>query len=338
MKSTLKDVAEKSEMSVATVSLILNGKTHKFSDTTCKKVLRAAEELDYRPDQLAVSMKTGKTKTIGLIIPDVSNLFFGEVAKGAEDMSYSLQYNVFLCNSNDMSHKDLKYVNALLDRGVDGIVLTTSSDLSSKAAHQGIKKVQRAGKAFVLLDRITDESGITSIALDHKLGGYLATKHLIENGHRKIGCITGPLAFQSAMYRFEGYKKALEEAGIPIDMSRIAEGDYHMESGYMLSKSLIENNVTAIFASNDLIALGVYKRAHECGVSIPNQLSVVGFDDMYYSQLVEIPLTTIHQPAYEMGARAVKTVVEIIENNSLMGENIIFKPTLVVRDSVCKLA
>jgi len=337
MKVTIKDVAEKSGTSAATVSLVLNGNTNKLSPDTCKKVLQAVKELNYRPDQRAVSMKTGKTKTIGLIIPDVSNLFFGEVAKGAEDMSYALQYNVFLCNSNDMPQKDVKYIKVLLDRGVDGIVITTSSDLNSKEMQRCLKEVQQAGKVLVLLDRITDESGITSIALDHKLGGYLATKHLIENGHRKIGCITGPLTFYSAKYRFEGYKKALAEAGIPVDMSYVAEGNYHVESGYELSDQLINKKVSAIFASNDLIAFGIYKRARERGIKIPDDLSVVGFDDMYYSQLVEVPLTTIRQPAYEMGARAVKVVVEIMENKSKTSENILFKPTLVVRNSVRNL-
>lgn len=336
MKVTIRDVAERCGMSVATVSMVLNGKTDKLSDATVKKALHAADELGYRPDQLAVSMKTGRTRTIGLIIPDVSNLFFAEVAKGAEEMSYSLQYNVFLCNSNDMAEKDLRYINALLDRGVDGIVLTASSDLKRVEIIQSFKEVQKAGKVLVLLDRVTDESGITSIALDHKLGGYLATKHLIDNGHERIGCITGPLAFDSARDRFEGYKKALDEAGLPIDMDLVAEGKYHVESGYELSESLIARGVTAIFASNDLIAFGIYKRARESGISIPDELSVVGFDDMYYSQLVEVPLTTIRQPAYEMGARAVKEVVEILQKGGTSGENIIFKPALIERNSVCR--
>ncbi len=333
-RATIRDIAEKAGVSITTVSLVLNGKELRIASATKKKIIRIANELNYRPNQLAVGLITKKTNTIGLIVPDISNTFFGELAKGAEKEASSCAYNIILCNTNDNPDKDVEYLNILLDRGVDAVIMVPSANSADSMAKKCLNLMEQCQKPLVLVDRIKMGEKHTSISVDHEQGGYIATKYLIENGHTRIGCITGPLGMLNSRLRFLGYKKALKDFDIRFQAKYVEEGNYHVEDGERLAEGLFENKVTAIFAFNDLMAYGVYKAAAKHGCRIPEDISVIGFDDLFYSGIMEVPLTTIHQPSYEIGEAAVKRIAELVKDENTKKEAIIFKPKLIVRNSV----
>ncbi len=333
-RATIRDIAEKAGVSITTVSLVLNGKELRIASATKKKIIRIANELNYRPNQLAVGLITKKTNTIGLIVPDISNTFFGELAKGAEKEASSCAYNIILCNTNDNPDKDVEYLNILLDRGVDAVIMVPSANSADSMAKKCLTLMEQCQKPLVLVDRIKMGEKHTSISVDHEQGGYIATKYLIENGHTRIGCITGPLGMLNSRLRFLGYKKALKDSDIRFQAKYVEEGNYHVEDGERLAEGLFENKVTAIFAFNDLMAYGVYKAAAKHGCRIPEDISVVGFDDLFYSGIMEVPLTTIHQPSYEIGEAAVRRIAELVKDENTKKEAIIFKPKLIVRNSV----
>lgn len=333
-RATIRDIAVKAGVSITTVSLVLNGKELRIASATKKKIIRIANELNYRPNQLAVGLITKKTNTIGLIVPDISNTFFGELAKGAEKEASSCAYNIILCNTNDNPDKDVEYLNILLDRGVDAVIMVPSANSADSMAKKCLTLMEQCQKPLVLVDRIKMGEKHTSISVDHEQGGYIATKYLIENGHTRIGCITGPLGMLNSRLRFLGFKKALKDSDIRFQAKYVEEGNYHVEDGERLAEGLFENKVTAIFAFNDLMAYGVYKAAAKHGCRIPEDISVVGFDDLFYSGIMEVPLTTIHQPSYEIGEAAVRRIAELVKDENTKKEAIIFKPKLIVRNSV----
>ncbi|MEG2105107.1 MAG: LacI family DNA-binding transcriptional regulator [Oscillospiraceae bacterium] len=337
MRTTIRDIALRTGLSVSTVSLVLNHKEHRISEETCKRVFQAAKELNYRPNQAAVSLITKRTNTLGLIIPDITNVFFAEIAKGAQVRSQELGYSLILCNTNDDPEKDVDYVNVLLDRGVDGILLVTSVTSGKTSGEKCLEILKYTDKPVVLVDREifpgTSNSELPGVFSDNELGGYMATKHLLSLGHTKLGCITGPMGAQSSKHRLFGHIRALQEAGLSFDPALVKEGNYHTESGFRLSGELLDIGVTGIFACNDMMAYGVCRKAAERGILIPTQLSVVGFDDLPFSEFVETPLTSIKQPAYEMGEAAVEKMIGILANPDLPCESTTFQPELVIRKS-----
>lgn len=341
MRVTIKDIARNTGLSVSTVSLVLNRKSGRISEKTIRKVMEAAEGMNYHPNRLAVGLITKKTQTLGLIIPDIANAFFAEIAKGAEAECQKQDYSLILCNTNDNPQKDVDYANVLIDKGVDGILFTMAVSSQVHKDSQCFEIVKQAEKPMILVDRaVQDESPEMSapcVGVDNELGGYLATKHLLGMGHGKIGYISGPMGEQSSQKRLFGYIKALQEAGVTFDPTFIKVGDYHMETGYRLSGELIEQGVSAIFAGNDMMAYGVYKQAKERGIAIPRDLSVVGFDDLQFSQFMEVPLTSMRQPAYEIGECAVRKIISWIENPEEVPESVRFKPELMARASSGKV-
>lgn len=337
MRVTIKDIARKTGLSISTVSLVLNRKSDRISEKTIQKVLKTAQEMHYHPNRIAVGLITKKTQTLGLIIPDIANAFFADIAKGAETECQKQGYSLILCNTNDNPLKDVDYVNVLIDKGVDGILFTMAVSSQVHKDLQCFHIVQQAEKPMILVDRaVQDEdadSEVPCVSVDNELGGYLATRHLLQLGHKKIGFISGPMGEQSAQNRLFGYIKALQEGSVTFDPTLIKVGDYHRETGYRLSGELIEQGVTAIFAGNDMMAYGVYKQAKERHLAIPEDLSVVGFDDLEFSQLMEVPLTSMKQPAYEIGECAVQKIIRWIEHPEKMPESMRFQPQLVVRES-----
>lgn len=337
MRVTIKDIAKKTALSVSTVSLVLNHKSQRISQKTIDLVLQTAKEMHYHPNQIAVGLITKKTNTLGLIIPDITNTFFAEIAKGAEAECQECGYSLILCNTNDNPQKDVDYVNVLVDKGVDGILFTISVSSQVHKDTQCFKILKQVEKPVVLVDRAVEQEDTNCVApsvlVDNELGGYMATCHLLKLGHKRIGFISGPMGEQSSQKRLFGYIRALQEFGVTFDPQLVKVGDYHTSTGYRLSAELLEQHVTAIFSCNDMMAYGIYERVIQKGLKIPHDLSVVGFDDLKFSQLMEVPLTSMKQPAYEMGVSAVKKMIEIIDNPDKPQKDIIFKPELVVRKS-----
>jgi len=337
MRVTIKDVAQLSGFSTATVSFVLNNKPVNISPETKEKVFDAAKQLGYRPNRLAASLVTKVSNTLGLIIPDNSNLFFSSLSKAIEVEANNNGYMLIYGNSNNDPENDCNYIDMFVDRGVDGIILacahTTAKDMSTYQT-----ALKQCPIPIVNVDRVFPGTHTASIILDNYAGGLTATEYLLSLGHRKIGCVTGPSELPGSTARMQGYRDALAAHGIEFDPSFVYGGQYTIETGANALSPLLGKGVTAIFAFADMIAFGIYKEARHYNVRIPEDISVVGFDDILFSEVIDPPLTTIYQPVEEMGKKVIDCLLDILANGRPEGEvQGIFTPVLKVRGSTKRL-
>ena len=328
--STIKDVAEKAGVSTTTVSHVIN-KTRFVSEDLAKRVADAVRELDYQPSGLARSLRTRASGTIGIVIPDITNPFFAEVVRGIEDYCYEHGYSVFLCNSDGTPEKEYHHLKLLREKGVDGFVLVSAGD-----DRESLDLLERSDIPKVIIDRQVDRVNIDSVLIDNFKGGYLATRHLLELGHTRIGCITGPSQLTPSGQRLNGFTQALSEHGIMIDEELVVTGDYRSDSGGKCLVRLMQANIppTAVFACNDIMAIGAMAAARQLGYNVPAQLSIVGFDDIAMASMVIPKLTTIAQPKRELGETGAKLLLKrIVKENHKKETTIVLEPTLVIRES-----
>jgi LacI family transcriptional regulator len=325
----MRDVAEHAGVSVTTVSHVVNN-TRTVNPDTRSRVEEAMRVMGYQPNVVARSLRRGKTHTIGIILPDSANPYFAEVVRGIEDTSFSQGYSVILCNSDNDLDKERLYTNVLLEKQVDGIIFVAAG-LSGKNIHH----LKDRGIPLVLVDRRVPEVEADYVLTDNQGGGRLATRHLIDLGHRAIACIAGPEGIKLSSDRIAGYRHALEEAGFAIQPDLIIEGDFQFQSGYIAAQSLFgkRKEPTAIFACNDLMAIGVYRFAHEKGLRIPEQLSIVGFDDIRLAAFTHPPLTTIRQPKHTMGSTAAKLLLERMNQRDSAPRLEVLDTQLIKRES-----
>lgn len=311
--ATIYDVARAAGVSISTVSHVLNG-TRYVSEETRSRVLKAIAQLNYRPSSLARAMVRQETDTIALIVPDNVNPFFAELARGIEDYGFAAGYNVILCNSDRSTSKELAYLDMLISKRVDGVIYMTADMQAERLQPLLDHKVP-----VVTFDR--DYPGIDAILLDNFQGGYVATRHLCELGHQRIACISGPDAGTRSGDRVRGYQQALAEAGIPYDPALVIAGDWTFESGRAAARCLCElaQPPTAIFASNDIMAIGAISYLQAQGRAVPAQVSVVGFDDITLSAFYTPPLTTVATPIIEVGQRLCQMLLDRI-NGQLPAE------------------
>lgn len=333
MAVTIKDVAEQCGLSVTTVSLVLNNKPNRISEKTKEKIIKTAEELHYRPNQIAVSMVTKRTHTIGLILPDVSNLYFSELAKAIEEESALQGYTVLYGNTSDDRKKDMEYLKVFLGRGVDALIMVHSHAFSMEDQNKLWKLVQSSHTPILAVDRSVFLPQVPAVMVDQRMGGMAATQHLIQLGHRRIGCITGPKYVNSSTERAFGYRQALESAGIAYDPKLIYHGDFRPQSGAEGLLPLWKQGITALFVCNDMMAMGVYQACQKEGIRIPEELSVVGYDDIFFIEYLYPPLTTVRQPVAEIGKEAAKQIIAMINGQEVGGKSTLFQPELVVRGS-----
>ncbi|SDI15573.1 LacI family transcriptional regulator [Pseudomonas flavescens] len=325
--ATIKDVAARAGISYTTVSHVVNG-TRPVSDSVRDKVQAAIAELGYVPSGVARSLRVRATGTLGLLVPNASNPYFAELARGIEDHAERNGYSVILCNSDDDGAKQLRYLRVLLERRIDGlIVATVTRDAAFAQALAAVKL------PLMLVDRSLDGVSADRLQIDHEQGGYLATRHLLELGHRRIACIAGPVDTQVAQLRVAGYQRALLEAGLPAaEPSHCA---FTSPAGHATALGLLsgEARPTAIFAGNDMIALGVLRAAAERGVRVPQALSLVGFDDIEVSRYLHPALTTVGQHIGQLGERAAERLLQRVRTPELDAEQWLLEPTLIVRES-----
>lgn len=332
--ATMKDIARLAGVSTSTVSHVIN-KSRFVSDEIAERVNNAAQQLNYAPSALARSLKMNRTKTIGMLVATSTNPFFGEVVKGVERSCYHQGYNLILCNTEGDNQRMKASINTLLQKRVDGLLLMCSTlegerlDVFDRYPDIPIV-VMDWGPILFASDKIQDNS---------LQGGYMAAKHLIECGHKEIGCITGPLIRHQAQMRYEGYKRALAEAGIAINPDWIVESDFECEGGYQAFEKLYQRGKlpSALFVSNDMMAMGVIQAASQRGLRVPDDLSLIGYDDVHIAKFMTPALTTIHQPKYRLGKAAVDTLLYRLENPDTTAQVVQLEPTLVVRNSVRKL-
>ncbi len=331
-KLTLRDVAEACGVSTTAVSFALNNRPSNLSEETRQRIIRTAKEMNYQFNGVARALAMQKTNIIGVIVPAISNAFFSESLRHIQVDLNRRGYDVILCNSDDKYENDIKYLKLLLSRQVDGIIMTISSESMLDENWKTIKDILEENHIpHVLYDRYYPGDD-AKVYVDNEKSAYELTKYLIDNGHEKIGIITGPMTLNSSQGRFSGAKKAILEANLPFDESQIFYGNYDLETGRAGAEKLL-GNVDAIFAFNDLQAYGVVEVARRKNINIPDDVSLIGFDDIFYSSILETKLTTVKQPIEQMSKVTCDMLLDIIENKkgpkikSISGE-------FIVRDSV----
>lgn len=331
MSVTIKDIAKLAGVSTATVSKIVNGKDSDIGDATIKRVKKIILDQNYRPNSLARSMKTKVTKTVGLIIPDVRNPFFTDLARGAEDSANQKGYSLLFCNTDDDLDKEMRYIDTLTEKQVDGIALAPSILRDREKEENFFVRVP-----MVTMDRNVYFKGIKArLDIDNYQGAYDAVTYLISLGHRRIKYLSGQPDVRVSENRLSGYIKALEDQGIVYDEKDVVFGYYKSEFGYnYIMSNRLEDEVTAIFCGNDLIALGVIKALKEKKQKkVPEDISIIGFDDIYLASINTPSLTTVRQPSYDFGFLAVQKLIDILEGSKHIEKKTEIRLELIIRES-----
>ena len=338
MPVTIKDVARESGVNISTVSRALNDEYGVHPETR-EHVLAVASRLKYRPNRVARGLVTGRSNTLALIISDIRNPFFAEVARGAEDAARAGGCDLVLCNSDLDAGKQIEYVHSLLEKRVDGILMNSVAVLS-RAQQQDLAKCP---VPIVLLNRAASRKTFSTVCADNEAGGALAAVYLLGLGHRRIAHITGPRRHGNLTTRERGFLKALE-ARAGHEEPVILHGENSFQGGYELTREMLQQasqstaGVTAIFAANDIMAFGAARAIYESGRCIPHDMSLIGFDNVELSSVVHPPLTTIHQPKYEIGKAAVEILLRLAAKNSEgTPEHRILGVELIERQSCCHL-
>jgi LacI family transcriptional regulator len=334
---TIKDVADVAQVSITTVSHVING-TRYVSDELRARVEEAMTTLSYHPNGLARSLRVGQTKTIGLIVPDNSNLYFAEIARIIEDLGYQNGYSVILCNTDDMLEKETSYLDVLVNKMIDGIIFISAGD-----SGENFHRLHSQNIPIVIADREFPDIAADLVLLDNCTGGYLATRYLIGMGHRRIACISGSSLLTPSAQRVDGYRQAMREAGLEIAPNTILPGDFRFQSGEACMDQLLESTVerpTAVFVCNDMMAMGAIRSVRKHGLQLPADISIVGFDNILLAQAFFPALTTVAQPIQEMAETAVRLLIRQIQRKAdprspAEYQRIVLKPVLIERDSCC---
>lgn len=333
---TLRDVAERAGVHPSTASRAINERTRSLVDgQTVDRVLEAARALGYRPDSLARALKTNRTLTVGMLLPDLTNPLFPPIVRGIEDGLGTADYTVILGNTDNDAEKERVVLSALLARRIDGLILATTRRQPSPA----IREVIDARLPMVLVNRSLDDPSVPAVLGDDRTGIRLAVEHLTGLGHTRIAHIGGPQQTSTGLARHRSFVESLERCGIEIDPELIVTADWFREEpGAQACRALLDRrpDVTAIVAANDLIAIGCYDVADERRLQVGRDLSVVGYNDMLFADKLCPPLTTVRIPHYEIGARAARMILDLINDHEVDPVRIHLEPTLMVRESTTR--
>jgi LacI family transcriptional regulator len=312
MPVTIKDVARESGVNISTVSRALNDEYGVHPETR-ELVISVANRLNYRPNRVARGLVTGRSNSLALIISDIRNPFFAEVARGAEDAARDRGCDLVLCNSDLDSRKQMQYVYSLMEKRIDGILMNTVTAMS-RAQQQELAK---CNMPVVLLNRAASPRSFSSVCADNEEGGAIAARYLLKLGHREIAHLTGPRDHGNLTARARGFLKVFN-GGPKTAEPIVLHGENSFQGGYDLAHKLLKENpeITAIFAGNDVMAFGAVRAIYETGRKIPDDVSLLGFDNVELSQIIHPPLTTIHQPKYEIGRAAVEILLRMAGKES----------------------
>lgn len=331
MTVTIYDVAREAGVSMATVSRVVNNNPN-VKPQTRKKVHEAIERLGYRPNAVARGLASKKTTTVGVVIPDISNANFAEVARGIEDIANMYHYNIILTNADKRKEKEIRVVNTLLEKQVDGLLF-----MGGAVTEDHLLAFQTSNVPIVLCGTTDEKNAYPSVDIDHEAAAFDAVNLLIQEGHRTIAMISGTLQDPSTGYaRFQGYRKALEKAGIPYREEYVRVGNYKYESGieatqYFLS---LPERPTAIFAATDEMAIGAIHCIQDAGLKVPDDISVIGLDNSRISSMVRPLLTTVAQPMYDIGAVSMRLLTKLMKKESVDTAKVTLPHEMVVRQSV----
>lgn len=305
----LKDVAKRSGFSVGTASAVINNNPW-VSEETRRRVLKAIKELNYQPNQLARNLRTQKTNTIGVIVPDITNPFFPQIIRSIDALARQYGYLIILCDSNENYQIGIETFKVLLQKKVDGIILIGGIVPKEEL----VKFLSDKHPLIVVIERDYEIPDIATVIVDAVKGGYTATKHFLSLGYSHVGIITGPLddEFSHGSFgRYKGYQMALEEYNISFNQSMVKQGDFTFDGGYRAMKQFLDDTpqVRAIFASNDLMAIGAIEAIKEQGLRIPEDIALVGYDDIPEASYISPALTTIRLPQKQLGHKAVEIIL-----------------------------
>lgn len=328
-RSTLKEVAKLAGVSTATVSNALN-ETKYVSEEVKDKINRAIEELNYQPNIVAKSLRVQESRIIGVLISDVANPFFSIVVKGLEEELSKSNYSILLCNTDSSVEKERKYLEVMIGKRVDGLVVSSAGNTGDY-----FRSLDKTGVPIVFLNRCPEFMNSDVIMTNNIQGAYSATEHLIRHGYGKIAIITGPSSISTGKDRLIGYKRALEDYGVALSDPLVKEGLFTIQSGYDKMKELMEQDMKpdAVFISNNSMTLGAYKYLKEAGIRIPDQIAVLGYDDPDWADIVEPPITTVRQPAYQLGVHAANLMLARINEKQVKREIMYMDTTLIIRRS-----
>ncbi|MBU7591378.1 LacI family DNA-binding transcriptional regulator [Metabacillus halosaccharovorans] len=327
----MSDVAKLANVSPATVSRVLSN-PDLVSKETREKVMEVINKVNYKPHIVARQFRTKETKIILVVVPDITSAFFSKVLRGIEHVAVQNDYQVILGDTENDTEREQEYINLLLQKQADGMVLLT--------ARQDKTQLEEIAEHFpmVLACEYMDGLNVPTVSIDNISSARKATEHLIQQGHTKIAHITGPINVILSRDRLRGFQQAMMSHDLEIDSAYIQEGDFTFESGYhqMLKLLALETPPSAVFVFNDEMAMGVIKAVKDSHLSIPEDVAVVGFDNIKMSSVIEPNLTTINQPKYEIGKKAMELLLKLINGESLQKKKFVMKDELIVRESSVK--
>ncbi len=326
---TISDVAREAGVSLMTVSRVANNKGE-ISPATRQRVHDVIERLGYRPSGIARGLATQRTGTLGLVVPDMANPFFSDVARGTEDRARAAGYNIFVCNTDESPQREVAALDSLEEKRVDGIVLC-----SSRLHDDGLRAALDHHPAAVLINRRLEVYHVDTVLLADRAGAGTAIQHLLRSGHKAVGFLAGPLTSYSSQQRTRGYREALATAGVVFNPDWVCPCSYEVESGRDAARAMLSDHpeLTAIFCYNDLVAVGALQACADLGRRVPDDLALVGFDDIPLAALVAPPLTTCHVPRYDLGDQAMRLLLKRIDGVAEVCDEIVLHPELIIRAS-----
>jgi LacI family transcriptional regulator len=308
---TIREVARLANVSISTVSAVINQTAH-VSDERVARVREAMTALDYHPDEVARSLKTGRTNVVGVVVPDITNVFYPEVIRGVEEAAAAAGYGVLLCDSNENAANEDKHLSMLSARRVDGVLLACCAQSTAYAA------VARRRFPTVFVDRLPPAPVEGTVSTDNVQAGYMATRHLIELGHKRIALLAGHVGLSTHRDRIEGFRKAMQESHLPLPGEYLASGGVQVEDGLATGRALLRlaTRPTAVMASNHKLLLGLLQALEEGRVEAPRRMSVLGFDDYLWNKYSSPSLTAVAQPTYEMGKRSFELLLAFMRRDA----------------------
>ncbi|WP_336771369.1 LacI family DNA-binding transcriptional regulator [Paenibacillus sp. MMO-58] len=332
MKATIYDVAKEAGVSIATVSNAINGKGN-VSKKRREQIFKIMEQMNYQPNVNASALMGKKTYTLGLLIPDISNPFFSEIARAIEDQAHQLGYSVIMCSTDNKDERVERYIALLEQKNVDGILIGTGVDNLDILTNLQARKIP-----IVMISREASALEVDTVVADDYVGGLMAAQHLIEMGHTRIAILSEQLKVSSARERIRGFKQGLQDRQISFDDRNLVICDYMVEEGRRGAGELLGrgDRPTAIFCCNDVLAIGAMQEARSLGIKVPEELSIVGFDDTILAAVVDPPLTTVAQPIASMAKQAFQLMISNLDEAEPVKKRIVLRPEINIRQSTAK--
>jgi LacI family transcriptional regulator len=326
---SIRDVAQAVGCSTSTVSRVINNRDG-VNPTTREKVLQAIEELEYKPNLVAQGLRVKRGNLIGLAVPESTTHAFSVLIQYIMDAAHRRGYNIIIVNSNENPDLEERFISDLLRRNINGIVFSRVSDES-----RIMPKILKHNIPIVVIDRALENERVSNVVLDNRKAGYLAGKHLVELKHRHITCVTGPMKIALCRERLKGFKESLDERGVVLPKGNIYEGNFKFDSGISAVRNFHDRGIqyTALWALNDMMAFGALKELHRLALKVPEDISVLGMDDLEFGTMIVPPLSSIHYPFDELAEEAIDLLIRQIEGHALSTDTIMVQPSISIKES-----